>query len=39
MIAPPKPDIRWKVRVGSTTTVGAVGVALVNGTLPMSVNR
>lgn len=38
MIAPPKPSIVWKVREGSTTTVGAVGWPVPNGISPMSVS-
>src|SRR5205807_7843474 len=38
VIAPPKPAIVWKLREGSTTTVGTVGVARVKLTVPMSVN-
>src|ERR1700748_2254567 len=38
VIAPPKPSIVWKLRVGSTTIVGALGCALVNGTVPASVS-
>ena len=32
VIAPPKPCMVWKVRVGSTTMVGAVTGALLNAT-------
>src|SRR5689334_15121691 len=32
VMAPPKPCIRWYVRVGSTTMVGALGVAPPNET-------
>jgi hypothetical protein len=38
VIAPPKPSIVWKLRVGSITIVGALGCAVVNGTVPASVS-
>src|ERR1700676_1818151 len=38
VIAPPKPCIVWKVRVGSTTIVGAVVGALLNATVPRSLS-
>ncbi len=36
MIDAPKPDMVWKVRLGSTTTVGAVLGTSVNTTVPRS---
>ncbi len=36
MIAAPKPAMVWKVRLGSTTTVGAVLGASVKSTVPAS---
>ncbi len=36
VIAPPKPCILWKDRVGSTTIAGAVTGALLNATVPRS---
>ena len=35
VIEPPKPTIDWKLRDGSTTTVGTVGWARANWTLPI----